>query len=483
MTTTVILHCDHCGANLRLASGRLRPGATASCPKCRQLVRMPETAPEPSVEEIQCQICGALLRMRADRRPVAGGTAKCPRCRSTVTIPPPEPPLGAAAPSDGGAVTTSGDDVMPAGVSPQPAPAPDPTPAPAGEAGANLFPGEFPGTAPAPPVPPQDFPAEPGMEGFSPPPSIDPAPAESTPPATPAFQDTAPPDSAPDPPISAPAPDPEPAPAEEPESPAAPMPAAIPEEPAIEILGDESGEDSSSPALESGPHEAPPPRQRYHGVEPPTFWTVEIGDETLRPGGVATLRHWARQGKLRPDDRVRRGDGPWQLAREVPELASILARSGTGKTTSGRARKPMSRDARDGMLSGLAGGAVALVPVLALLVLSQEFERLSARWSLSLGNGVALLTSAVLLTGFLIGRTLAFMQTSYERHGEATNMWSWSGASAIGSGFGLALGIPALAFWPHTSAFTLLLGFGVYGLGVGILSLVCYRSIFQDRKT
>ena len=89
----------------------------------------------------------------------------------------------------------------------------------------------------------------------------------------------------------------------------------------------------------------------------------------------------------------------------------------------------------------------------------------------------------MLLTGFLIGSTLAFMQAHYERRGEITNMWSWSGASAIGSGFGLALGILALAFWPHVSAFTLLLGFGAYGLSVGLLSLICYRSIFQDRKT
>ena len=443
---------------------------------------MPETVQEPSVEEIQCQICGALLRLRADRRPAAGGTAKCPRCRSTVTIPPPELPLPTATPAAGGTVTPSGDDVMPAGLSPQPAPAPDPTPASAGKAGDNLFPGEFPGTAPAPPVPPEDFPADPGMEGICPPAPIDPPPGESTPAATPVSQDTASPVSAPDPPMPTPAPDPDPAPAEEPENPAALMPATAPEEPEIEILGDAS-EEQSAPAVESGPHEAPPTRKHYHGVEPPAFWTVEIGDETLQPGGVATLRHWARQGKLRAEDRVRRGDGPWQLAREVPELASILARPGAEKAASHQARKPMSRDARDGMLSGLVGGAVALVPVLALLVLSQEFERLSARWNLSLGNGVALLTSAVLLTGFLIGRTLAFMQAYYERRGEFTNMWSWSGASAIGSGFGLALGILALAFWPHISAFTLLLGFVVYGLSVGVLSLICYRSIFQDRKT
>jgi hypothetical protein len=134
------------------------------------------------------------------------------------------------------------------------------------------------------------------------------------------------------------------------------------------------------------------------------------------------------------------------------------------------------------MLSGIVGGAVALVPVLAMLVLSQEFERLTARWNMSLLSGVALLSVAVLLTGFLVGRTLSTLQSHYEQRGDVANMWSGSGAAAVGSGFGLGLGVLALAVWPHTSAFTLLLGFGVYGLGVAFLVLICYRSLFQTRK-
>ncbi|MEE9219573.1 MAG: hypothetical protein V3U98_10960 [Acidobacteriota bacterium] len=489
MPTSTLLQCSHCGASLRIASGHRRPGASAKCPKCHQPVRLPEEPGAPTTQEIQCQICGALLRLRSDRRPAAGGTAKCPKCSSRIDIPPLRAAAGPGAPS-GGPIDSSvkpspaapGDEVMPAGISPR-TPGPASALPPASEppqpkisigAGAGASPQQ-----PAPP--PLSMSAEEAASG--------PPPPEGTPP----LATMAPPVPKPEMPgpavertasvVSALSPPPD-------TSSGAQAGVAAPsvKEPRIEIQGEDR--QALSLVLPTAAAAAAPrsseatvgPQPKLPTATPLSFWTVEIGSELLQPGGVATLRHWARQGKLQPDDRVRRGSGEWQAAREVPELASILARAHGSPSKAAPAPRRWSPQLRSGLLAGIAGGAVAVVPVLGLLAFSSELEEVSKSWEISVGRGAMLLACATLLMGLAIGWLIIAFQAHYETRGEVLNMWSASGTGAIGTGLGLLCGVLGIAFWPHTSWFALLLGFLVYGAGLGLLVLVCYRSLFQDRK-
>jgi len=466
MTTPLILHCEQCGATLRLAAGKMRPGATAACPKCRHTIRIPDTSAAPPTEEIQCQVCGALLRLRADRRPAGGGTARCPRCQAAVQIP---PLRHTAAPADPPATTP-----------------PPPAPAAALERPARAR------SMSAPPAPPAPGLALPGLEDGGPveatdglPTGITAAPvavaeeAGSGPPAA------ASPRRAPGPRLVVPVEDN----AEAQEEPSAPAGSAD-EEPVIEIQGD-SEEAAPPPApAPAAPGRSPvppvaPPAARTGGPAAlPTFWTVEISGEMLRPGGVASLRHWARQGKLRAADRVRRGDGPWQEAREVTELASIFARQQAAPAATAKRRNPAAaREANHGIMAGFVGGAAGLVPVFALLIFSGEFERVSEGWGLGGGVSATLLCAGVLFTGVLIGRALAALQAYYEGHGDVANVWSMGGAGAVGVAAGLPCGLVALGFWPHASSLGLVAGFAAYGAGVGFLVLFSYRSLFLERRT
>jgi len=483
MTTPLILHCEQCGATLRLAAGKMRPGATATCPKCRHTIRIPSASAAPQTEEIQCQVCGALLRLRADRRPAGGGTARCPRCQSAVQIPPlrhtaARPDLAAAAPRP---------------------------PAPPAEF-------ERPVRAPsmsAPPAPPASGFAPPGLEDRGPAEATDGLPTGITPalrPPAPMRSDTsrepaapvavaeeagsgppavAPPKRAPGPRLVVPVEE-NPESREETSAPAG----STDEEPVIEIQGDSEeaapppAPAASAPGRRPAPPAAPPAARPGGPTALPTFWTVEISGETLRPGGVASLRHWARQGKLRAADRVRRGDGPWQEAREVPELASIFARQQAAPAAKVKLRNPgAAREGRHGVMAGFVGGAVGLVPVFALLIFSGEFERVSEEWGLGGGVSATLLCAGVLFTGVLIGRALAALQAYYEGHGDVANVWSMGGASAVGVAAGLPCGLVALGFWPHASSLGLVAGFAAYGAGVGFLVLFSYRSLFLERRT
>ena len=250
-------------------------------------------------------------------------------------------------------------------------------------------------------------------------------------------------------------------------------------EPVIEIQGDEEEGAAAASSPPPGARGTVPTHYPPQPGGPAAFWTVEIGSETLRPGGVAAVRLWARQGKLRPEDRVRRGDGPWQAAREIPELASLFPRTREAK----RVAAPRSAaDARRGWLSGLLGGAGALLPVMALLIFSGEFERLGAAWGAANGITFLVLCSAVLFTGALTGRALAYLQAHYDKRGEAADVWSAGGALKVGGCIGLAAGLPAVGLWPSVGLFKLLIFFAVYGVCLAFLTLLCYRWLFVERR-
>lgn len=430
MSTSLLIRCDHCGAGLRVTGGRARPGSTAPCPKCQRPIQIPGApAPAAGVEEFQCQVCGALLRMRSDRRPPAGTTARCPRCRSAVEI----PPLPGASPHDAF----------------QPPPAAEPA------------------------IPHAQAPvrAVPAADSDMLPAGISPAPFDAAPPTPDSAEE---PESGPESAAAA---------VEVPQADVAPSGGDA--EPVIEIQGEDEQREAPLPAPPA-PASGTPGRGAVPTHYPPrpgppgAFWTVEIGGETLRPGGVAALRLWARQGRLHAEDRVRRGEGPWQPAREVPELASLFARAREKERRIPAQRA--SADARRGWLAGLLGGAGALLPVLALLIFTGEFERLSDAWGATLASSLGGVCAGILLSGGLIGRTLAGLQSHYDRRGEVANVWSFSGALGVGAAFGLACGLAALGFWPHTSASSLVAGFAFYGIGVAVLALVSHRWLFLERR-
>lgn len=478
MTTSVLLRCEHCGAGLRVASGKVRPGSSATCPKCRRVFQVPGApAPEPATEELQCQICGALLRLRSDKRPAAGGTARCPRCQSAVVIPPLPGAAPAASPPTPAGVPPAWATMPPAPAAAPPEPA-EPEPGPAA-----------PEPAFAPPPAPSARTPAPASDSDMMPAGITPSAAPPTPPAD------APPGGAGDsswlesnragvPPAPRLVPPP-PAQDEEMEEEHSPRAGSGDEEPVIEIQGDE--EPAAGPPTAGASAQPSQPRRSTAPLHypsrqaaPAAFWTVEIGGETLKPGGVAALRLWARQGKLRPDDKVRRGDGPWQVAREIPELASLFPRVRTpGKPA---ASPRAASEARRGWLAGLLGGSAALLPVLALLIFSGELESLVAAAGLTLTAGLGTACGVILLSGALVGRTLAGLQNLYESRGEPANVWCASGALGAGGGVGLLLGLAATRVWPTSPLLTLLGGFAVYGVSVAFLSLISYRWLFVERR-
>jgi hypothetical protein len=445
---TILLRCDGCGANLRVAAGRMRPGASAPCPRCGSSIRLPgpSAAPPAEVEEIQCQICGTLLRLRADRRPPGGGTAPCPRCKSTVTIPPVGPSVAAAP-----AASVPGRSV--------PAPSSRPIPLDAAPAAPTARP-VSPRAAEAPPPRLAAGPAAPAAGADS---EILPAGIGARPVALAS------------PPRAEPRPEPS-------------------SEPPPEVGGEAgaAGREGDEPRIEIQDPEAPeeaeagvaPPRPRPAAPDRSVFWTVEIGGETLHPGGVAELRLWARQGKLRAEDRVRRGTGDWTPAREVPELASLFARSRPApEKTRIAVRGGLSRETRQAGAAGLAGGALAVPPVAALLIFSGEFERVAAALEADTLSGLGLLCAGVLLTGAAAGLAMAALQKQYDRRGEVVNLWSMSGASLTGLACGVALGLAALSFWPPSSPFALLCGFALFGAAVSLLTLMSHRWLFQERRS
>jgi DNA-directed RNA polymerase subunit RPC12/RpoP len=468
MSSSVQIHCEHCGASLRLAAGKIRPGATAPCPKCGRTIQLAGPAPGPAaapaaMDEIQCQVCGAMLRMRADKRPAAGMTARCPRCQSKVYIPPilarrpgplaavppeEEPPTPPPSASPGARVGASGTltlapsaDVSLDDIS-SPAPYPNPFRAAVSQAE-------------------EDFPMTTVADEAPEPPAVEESAAE-------------------EPAIEIPEPEEEqaPAPAVEPEEAAE----EAEEEPAIEIRGDERM--PVAPMIPApSPAAKPAARPQARAGDLAVFWTVEIGGEAMHPGGVAELRLWARQGKLQPEDRVRRGDGAWQVAREVPELGSLFARPRAGAARPAPGRPPASPEARRGWMAGALGGVWTLPPVFALLVFSGEFERLVDTWKSNNSTILLYLSGGILLTGAVFGRALAALQTRYEQRGEAANMWSAGGALAVGGGGGLTCGLLALSLWPHSGAFTLLFGFVAYGVTAAFLVLISYRWLFVDRRS
>jgi hypothetical protein len=252
-------------------------------------------------------------------------------------------------------------------------------------------------------------------------------------------------------------------------------------EPQIEIQGGEEEGREEKEGGQQGP-EADTPRPA--APDRTIFWTVEIGGESLHPGGVAELRLWARQGKLRAEDRVRRGEMEWTPAREVPELASLFARTRPAQEKTRIAvRSGLSRETRRAGVAGLAGGALAVPPAAALLIFSGEFDRLAAALATGTLPGLTLLCAAVLGTGLLTGLVMAGLQKHYDRRGEVVNLWSGTGAALSGAACGAACGAGALAFWPSSSLFALLCGFTLFGAGVSLLTLLSYRWMFQEAKT
>jgi hypothetical protein len=267
-----------------------------------------------------------------------------------------------------------------------------------------------------------------------------------------------------------PHPAPEPEVAEEPDA-----ASAEENEPPIDIQEQEADEREPRPAS---------PGPRPVALDRGIFWTVEIGGESLHPGGVAELRLWARQGKLRADDRVRRGDADWIQAREVPELASLFSRQRpVQEKTRIAVRGGLSRETRRAGAAGLAGGALAVPPVAALLIFSGEFERVAAALGVGTAPGLGLLCAAILSAAVIAGLMMSALQKHYDRRGEVANLWSASGASLTGLACGAALGAAALSFWPPAGTFALLCGFAIFGAAVSLLTLLSHRWLFQDRKS
>jgi hypothetical protein len=264
-----------------------------------------------------------------------------------------------------------------------------------------------------------------------------------------------------------------------------------PATPAPEITGDEgaASADADEPRIEiqEPEQEEAAPTPLPAGPRPPApdrsvFWTVEIGGESLHPGGVAELRLWARQGKLRAEDRVRRGEDEWMPAREVPELASLFSRSRpVQEKTRIAVRGGLSRETRRAGAAGLTGGTLAVPPVAALLIFSGEFERVAAALGAGTAAGLGLLCAGVLCTGLFAGLVMSTLQKHYDRRGEVVNLWSGSGAALTGLACGAVFGVASLSFWPPSSPFALLCGFSLFGAVVSLLTLLSHRWLFQDR--
>ena len=113
------------------------------------------------------------------------------------------------------------------------------------------------------------------------------------------------------------------------------------------------------------------------GQESQAEWKVKVGSKELGPVDLEVLRHWARVGRLSPEDLVFDPDaGAWVPARNLPQLAGMFAPPPQAKRRSVFTR-PVS--IRSALLVVL--GFIALLAVIAMFLPGPPSRPLALRHS------------------------------------------------------------------------------------------------------